>query len=110
MIAAALGGAGARAGMPDLALDLRLVNCLELDGHNFLTGHSVPPITARGDPQKMDGAECPSPTYLIIISLSLNNVNTAQRSQNISRPCWRVHKKWSKRPRNKKDKNKIKTE
>ena len=46
MIAPPLGGAGTRAGVPDLALDLRLVDRLELDGHNFLTGHSVPPVTA----------------------------------------------------------------
>lgn len=101
VIATTLGSTGTRAGVPDLALDSGLIHRLELDCQSFLTGHSVPPLTAYAV-----GYDC----CLIIISPSLNNVKQAQISQNISRPCWRVHKKWSNNPTNKKDPNMIKKE
>ena len=71
MIAAALSSTGARAGVPDLALDPGLVNRLELNRENFLTSHIRPPITASGGFRKWTGRKCPNlQTYYIIILLN----------------------------------------
>lgn len=55
VITAALGSADTRAGVPDLALDSGLIDRIELDCQNLLTGHSVPPITARSGFRKSSG-------------------------------------------------------
>lgn len=44
VIAATLGSTGARAGVPNLAANLLLVDGFELDGENFLLSHMTPRV------------------------------------------------------------------
>lgn len=72
VIASALGRAGTRAGVPDLALDSGLVDRLELDGQSFLASHSTPPpLAAQSRSREWIGRNCANPrlpsVYYIII-------------------------------------------